>query len=142
MRSPGWTFPPGPARPRFLPADLSRMDAALRRRFEGQDAVVHLAADRSPDAGWGTVVPQHRCRAEPIRGGAGGGGATRRLCQFQLGAGRLSFFAPGAGADTLPNPVNPYGMSKLMGERVGAHFAAAHGMTVVCVRIGWTNLDT
>ncbi len=41
-------------------------------------------------------------------------------------------------ARITPDPVTPYGMSKLMGERVGAHYAAVHGMTVICTRIGWT----
>jgi nucleoside-diphosphate-sugar epimerase len=37
-----------------------------------------------------------------------------------------------------PKPVNAYGVSKLFGERVGEYFASEHGLSVICLRIGWT----
>ncbi|MCF1711144.1 NAD(P)-dependent oxidoreductase [Tabrizicola sp. J26] len=120
-------------------ADLCRLDADLRRHFEGQDTVVHLAADRSPDAGWETVLPHNIDAVLNLFETARGAGVARVvfassnwvLGGYRFRSGRLD-------ADTPPDPVNPYGMSKLMGERIGAHYAANHGMTVVCTRIGWT----
>lgn len=128
---------PGP--PAIHAADLSQLDDSLGPLFEGQDAVVHLAADRSPEAGWGTVVPHNIDAVLNLFEAARVAGVPRVvfassnwvLGGYRFRGGRL---AP----ETLPDPVNPYGMSKLMGERVGAHFAAAHGMTVISVRIGWT----
>jgi nucleoside-diphosphate-sugar epimerase len=38
-------------------ADLSRHDAGWATLLEGQDVIIHLAADRSPEASWNTVVP-------------------------------------------------------------------------------------
>ncbi|MEP2533871.1 NAD-dependent epimerase/dehydratase family protein [Shimia sp.] len=37
-----------------------------------------------------------------------------------------------------PGPVNAYRMSKLFSERTGAYFAEHHELSVICLRIGWT----
>lgn len=39
-------------------------------------------------------------------------------------------------ADMPPRPLSAYGMSKLMGERIGQSYAQRHGLSVVCLRIG------
>ncbi len=39
--------------------------------------------------------------------------------------------------DLIPRPGNPYGATKLMGERLGRSFAEVFGLTVVALRIGW-----
>lgn len=127
------------APPSVHKADLTRLDADLRRHFEGQDVVVHLAADRSPLAGWSTVVPHNMDAVLNLFEAARAARVPRVvfassnwvLGGYRFGRGRLL-------ADTPPDPVNPYGVSKLMGERIGAHFASVHGLTVVCTRIGWT----
>lgn len=120
-------------------ADLSRHDGVPFRHFERQDAVVHLAADRSPAAGWDTVVPHNIDAVLNLFDWARRAGVPRVVfasSNWVLGGYR--FRGGRLGVTTPPDPVNPYGMSKLMGERIGAHFAAAHGMSVICVRIGWT----
>ena len=119
-------------------ADLSRLDEGWMARLRGQDAIVHLAADRSPGAGWRTVVPHNIDAVLNLFEAARRAEVPRMvyassnwvLGGHRFGKGRL-------GVDTQPDPVNPYGMSKLMGERIGAHFVAAHGMSVICARIGW-----
>lgn len=120
-------------------ADLSRIDGDWPEHFKGQDAIVHLAAERSPDAGWKTVVPNNIDAVLNLFEAARQAGVPRVVfasSNWVLGGYR--FRRDRLGANTLPDPVNPYGMSKLVGERIGAHFAAAHGMTVICTRIGWT----
>ena len=41
-------------------------------------------------------------------------------------------------SETPPGPVNAYGMSKLFCERTGAYFAKHYDLSVICMRIGWT----
>jgi nucleoside-diphosphate-sugar epimerase len=119
--------------------DLSRLGSALQSCFEGQDVVVHLAADRAPDAGWPTIVPHNIDAVLNVFEASRRADVPRVVfasSNWVLGGHRFGrgTLAP----DTVPCPVNPYGLSKLCGERIGAHFAAAHGMTVICMRIGWT----
>jgi NAD+ dependent glucose-6-phosphate dehydrogenase len=121
------------------PVDLSRLDPELQSHFEGQDVVVHLAADRSPQSGWSTVTPHNIDAVLNVFEAARRAQVARVVfasSNWVLGGYR--FQCNRLAADTPPDPVNPYGMSKLAGERIGAHFAAAHGMTVICTRIGWT----
>ena len=120
-------------------ADLSQLDAKLQSYFEGQDVVVHLAADRSPTSQWSTVIPHNMDAVLNVFEAARRGNVARVVfasSNWVLGGYR--FKRDFLNSDTVPDPINPYGMSKLMGERIGAHFAAAHGMTVICTRIGWT----
>jgi len=47
---------------------------------------------------------------------------------------------PGQGVLTIdmdPYPINPYGVSKLMGERMGRSAHARRGLSVICFRIGY-----
>lgn len=119
--------------------DLTQLDIKLQSHFDGQDVVVHLAADRSPASEWSTIIPHNLDAVLNVFEAARRANVARLvfassnwvLGGYRFKGGRLQ-------SDTVPDPVNPYGMSKLMGERVGAHFAAAHGMTVICARIGWT----
>jgi hypothetical protein len=39
--------------------------------------------------------------------------------------------------DLPPKPDSPYGATKLMGERMGKSFSERHGLSVICLRIGW-----
>ena len=101
--------------------------------------VVHLAADRSPESGWSTVIPHNIDAVLNVFEASRRAHVARVVfasSNWVLGGYR--FQRNRLAADTPPDPINRYGISKLMGERVGAHFAAAHGMTVICVRIGWT----
>jgi NAD+ dependent glucose-6-phosphate dehydrogenase len=120
-------------------ADLSRLDPAWTRLLARQDVVVHLAADRDPKAAWRTVIPNNMDAVLNLFEAARQAAVPRVVfasSNWVMGGHRFD----GARLDsrTVPNPVTPYGMSKLMGERVGAHYAAVHGMTVICTRIGWT----
>ncbi len=120
-------------------ADLSRSDGDWPALLEGQDAIVHLAADRSPDAAWASVVPHNIDAVLNLFEAARRAGVRRVVfasSNWVLGGYR--FRTDRLRPDTVPDPVNPYGVSKLMGERIGAHFAAAHGLDVICLRIGWT----
>lgn len=108
-------------------------------RFPSVDVVVHLAANPHTDAHWSELLPDNVdsvlnvCTA-CVRGG------VRRLvfassCQTMEG-----YRERGAGLITVdlePHPVNSYGVSKLIGERIGRHYADRYQLSVVCLRIGW-----
>ncbi len=103
------------------------------------NTLVHLAGDRDPSATWASAIPNNM-------------DATLRLYHHaaQMGVSRVVFASSNwlqggrrfgterLTADLPPCPVNAYGMSKLFGERTGAYFAERHGLSVVCLRIGWT----
>ena len=39
--------------------------------------------------------------------------------------------------DLPANPISCYGVSKALGEHLGQRFVAQHGLSVLCLRIGW-----
>jgi hypothetical protein len=43
--------------------------------------------------------------------------------------------------DMEPYPINPYGVSKLVGERMGRNIQARRGVSVICFRIGYLQRD-
>jgi len=107
--------------------------------LESTDTIVHLAGDRDPSASWESAIRNNM-------------DATINLYHqaTQLGVKRFVFASSNwlqggrrFGEDRLtttltPHPVSAYGMSKLFGERTGAYFSAQHGLSVICLRIGWT----
>jgi len=119
--------------------DLSVWDEAWVGMFAGADVVVHLAADRSPNSGWATILPlnidlllnvyeaarQHRV-----------GRIVFASSNWVLGGYR---FDDGVRLtpDTAPLPVNPYGAAKLFGERYGKQLADRAGISVINLRIGY-----
>lgn len=118
-------------------ADLTKL-SGLPKLLAGQDALVHLAADRSPAAGWATALPNNVDATFNVFEAAREAGVKRVIYASSnwLMGGRRFESGP-LSADTLPDVVNPYGISKLIGERIGAFYARAYGMTVICTRIGW-----
>jgi NAD+ dependent glucose-6-phosphate dehydrogenase len=106
-------------------ADLSRFDADWTKLLMGLDAIVHLAADRSPEARWDSVTPHNIDAVLNLFEAARIAGVPRIVfasSNWVLGGYR--FQRARLGAQTLPDPVNAYGVSKLVGERIGAHYAA------------------
>jgi nucleoside-diphosphate-sugar epimerase len=87
----------------------------------------------------GDVIPHNIDAVLSLFEAARSAGVPRVFASSNWVLGGHRFGRGPLGAATEPAPLNPYGMSKLMGERIGAHFAAVHGMTVVCIRIGWRN---
>ena len=119
-------------------ADLSQVDHRHLRLFEGVDVVVHCAGQASPSAGWADVQ-RHNVDA------------TLNVFEAaaRAGVGRVVFLSSNwtmAGyrfrteiltEDLPPRPTNPYGVSKVVGERIGRCFADHRGLSVICLRIGY-----
>ncbi len=118
-------------------ADLSTYDESWARAFTGADAVIHLAGMPSPLATWEEAqrlnidMTLHVARAARTH-------RARRIvfassnwvmAGYRFGTERLTTGLP-------PRPLNPYGVSKLIGERIGAS-AAAEGVSFIALRIGY-----
>ncbi len=115
-----------------------RNQAKLERAFEGTDTVIHLAGDPSPQASWESVLPHniegtyHVFEAARIAG-------VRRIVFASSNhvSGILTHGGRKIDTCTPVAPGNLYGVSKVFGEALGRQYSHAHGLSVLCVRIGW-----
>ena len=131
-------------------ADISDLDA-IRPAFEGVDTVVHLAAIVQVQGGWENILKYN------VEGTYNVFEAAR-----QAGVKRIVYASSGSTVSgwekemplkdvvegqydgdwqplTHESPVRPkelYGCSKVWGEALGRHFSDAHGLSVICLRIG------
>lgn len=99
---------------------------------------MHLAANRSPDADWSASIHSNIDTTLMLFEAAARKGVARMVfASSNWVFGGYRFGAQALGSQLTPMPVNPYGVSKLFGERLGAHYAKCHGMSSVSLRIGW-----
>jgi nucleoside-diphosphate-sugar epimerase len=134
-------------------ADIADLEA-IAPAFEGVDTVVHLAADAtSPSPPWESVlrtnitgtynVYEAARRAKVKRVVFASSGATVSGVESDppyrdLVAGRYEGLTAWPMLTHL-SPVKPatlYGVSKVWGETLGRQYSDAHGLSVLCVRIG------
>jgi nucleoside-diphosphate-sugar epimerase len=136
---------------RSYQADIVDLDA-IAPAFAGVDVVVHLAAAvgsppfeavlRDNVVGSYNVFEAAR-RAGVSRVVFASSGAVVSGCEQEpafaaLVAGRYAE-VPSVPLLTHDSPLHPsglYGASKVWGEALGRHYADAHGLSVICVRIG------
>jgi nucleoside-diphosphate-sugar epimerase len=136
-------------------ADIADLDA-IQPAFDGVDAVVHLAADvrlnppfddllRTNIVGTYNVFEAAR-RARVARvvfasSGAVVSGWERDDPYRAIADGRYERIAswPMITHETALRPSGLYGASKAWGEALGRHYADAHGLSVLCPRIGRVN---
>ncbi len=117
-------------------ADLSEPNGDWTRHFEGADVVVHAAANPSPHAPWPDLVVDNIDVTLNVFQAAAAAGVRRivYLSSLQTTLGRDRDGGIAGNADAMP--VNLYGVSKSVGERIARSFAAQFGISVVCLRIG------
>jgi nucleoside-diphosphate-sugar epimerase len=118
--------------------DIEGLDTA-RSIVEGATAVVHLAGQSRADASWeqvlgpniiGTRSILEACRLEQVPR------VILASSNHVTGQYDLARDWPiGARREIAPDGV--YGVSKAFGEALGSWYAWAHGLTVICLRIGW-----
>lgn len=107
--------------------------------FEGVDVIVHLAGDREPTATWPSAIRNNMDATLELYHQAAAKGVSRVVfASSNWVVGDKRFSDEPLDSKTAPGPVNAYGMSKLFGERTGEYFAKHHGLSVICMRIGWT----
>jgi nucleoside-diphosphate-sugar epimerase len=136
---------------------LSRADAdvtdlgALERAFAGTDAIVHLAADARVDADWDSVLPANVVGVYHAYEAARRSGVRRLIFASSNHAMGMYLLDDERFTDatrpqevTAADPLRPdslYGASKAWGEVLGRLYAERHGLSVVCLRIGWVTDD-
>ena len=124
--------------PTVTTADLSLYDESWARMFEAADAVIHLAGDPSPRSAWPSIQRNNIDLTMNVFQAAVRHNARRvifassnwAMAGYRFGTGRLT-------TDLPPWPINPYGHSKLFGERIGRSFAEQAGLSCIAFRIGW-----
>jgi NAD+ dependent glucose-6-phosphate dehydrogenase len=137
----GWTLRLLDARsddPAIQQADFSEWSDAWAGQFRDADAVVHLAADPSPRATWESTVRLNFDLTLNVFEAAARGGARRVIfasSNWVVAGHRFEHWK--LTPDVSPYPVNPYGISKLVGERLGKSYSNRWGMSVICFRIGY-----
>lgn len=133
-------------------ADIGDLDA-IRPAFASVDVVVHLAAVVDGSAAWEDVLASNIVGTYNVFEAARGAGVKRIVyassgatvsgweCESpyaEIVAGRYEAVGPWEKL-THETPVRPsalYGASKVWGEALGRHYADAHGLSVMCLRIG------
>jgi nucleoside-diphosphate-sugar epimerase len=138
-------------------ADIAELDA-IRPAFAGVEAVVHLAAIAHGGASWeevlrhnviGTYNVFEAAREAGVRrvvyasSGATISAYERDQPYSALVAGRYADVAtwPRLTHETPVRPAGLYGCSKVWGEALARHYVDAHGMSIICVRIGAVTPD-
>jgi UDP-glucose 4-epimerase len=122
-------------RVRFIPGDLRNRDE-LRTALEGQDIVVHLAADtRVVDS---ITHPAHNFDSNVI------GSFNLLELSRELGVGRIVAASTGGAIlgdveppvheELAPQPTSPYGASKLMLEGYLSAYASSYGISTCALR--------
>jgi nucleoside-diphosphate-sugar epimerase len=126
---------PQPSAWPFTMADIADLDA-MRRLCQGADTILHLAADSRPHAQWEDLFPANLVGVYNIFRAAHETGSRRVV--FASSIQVLEGHAHGSSAPAAPvRPVNLYGATKAWGEALGSVFANQHGLSVICLRLGW-----
>ena len=112
---------------------------ALTDAMQGIDAVVHMAADPEVEATWDSVLHNNIVGTYNVYEAARQAGVKRIIfasTNHVMGMydrdGMWPIFA-----DQPIRPDSLYGVSKAFGEALGRFWYDQHGVSVICLRIGW-----
>jgi NAD+ dependent glucose-6-phosphate dehydrogenase len=138
--------------PAIVPADLAEWNPGWVQHFEGVRAVVHLAADATAAQAWPALVAPNIDAVVNVLQAAVRAGVARVVyasSNHVMGGYSEDPEPARLTTDVPPRPgaryvvdgelrdSSAYGAAKLFGERAGKCFAAATGLSVIAVRIGW-----
>jgi NAD+ dependent glucose-6-phosphate dehydrogenase len=129
--------------------DVADLDS-IRPALEGVDSVIHLAAAAAVDAEWEQVLAANIVGARNVYEAARLAGVPQVIyaSTTHTVAGHERAAAPGIyeldheltfGIDVEPRPDSLYGASKVFGEALGRWYSDVHGLSVVCLRIGYVS---
>ena len=143
---------------RFFLADLSDI-SALRKAVEGMDVVVQMAADPRPEAEWGQILNSNMIGAYNVFETSRDAGVGRIVFASSVMASwGYQFVEPYKAIKECrhedvpesfplithkdpPRPTEPYSASKVWGEALARTYSDVHGMSCICLRIGWVNAE-
>ena len=120
----------------FIQADIADLDA-LRSACQGNDTVVHLAADPSTEAPWESLLPNNVVGVYNVFQAAHEAGCRRVIFASTVNA--VAGYPHDVQVHTsMPvRPLNLYGASKAWGEAVACFYADQKGLSAICLRFGW-----
>jgi nucleoside-diphosphate-sugar epimerase len=140
---------------RLLVTDVAVFDAVLEA-VQGMDVVVHMAADPRGEQDWDTLLPSNVIGAYNIFEASRRASVKRVLFASSVQAllgymgsepyktmmeARFESLDPASVApirhDQPPRAGNIYGASKIWGEALAYVYAYTHGLSCLCLRIGW-----
>jgi len=138
-------------------ADIADLEA-IKPAFLDVDVVVHLAANAHGSAPWKDVLEHNVVGTYNVFEAArlagvkrvisASSGATVSNCERDfpysaLVAGRYEEVTdwPVLTHESPVRPAGLYGASKVWGEALARHYADAHGMSMICLRIGAVNAE-
>ena len=136
-------------------ADLTDF-AAIQRAVDGMDVVVHMAADASGGSGWESIRDNNIDGTYHVFEASRLAGVKRVIFastnQVVFGYMRdepyQTLYAqdlknanpemlPAINHTQLTRPLNHYACSKVFGEALAHMYAYTHGLSCICLRIGW-----
>jgi len=124
--------------PEVVEADLSVLDDDWITHFHGVDVVVHLAGNPDESASWDELIGPNLDAQANVFNAAALAGAERIV--FASSCHVMGLYQnPGQQLITVdlpPRPQSPYGISKLVGERLGQSLSRAFDLTFIALRLG------
>ena len=123
----------------IIVADLSKFDDSWLQYFEEADTVIHLAANPSEFASWEELEKPNLDALANVLNACVMAAVDRIIfasSNHVMGGYRELGDMP-ITTDLPPRPINAYGASKLVGERLGKSLADATETTFIALRLGW-----
>jgi len=123
--------------PAVQSCDLSVYDERWAQSFKGVDTVLHIAADPSPWAGWDRIQQLNLDLLFNVMAAAHQKGVRRVVfASSNYVVAGYRFKQDRLTTAIGPRPINPYGASKLVGERLGKMYSERYGLSFIALRIG------
>lgn len=121
-----------------ISGDLCHYHQSWARHFQGVDTVVHLAAQARHDAPWKELEAPNIDAVINVYEACIEKGVTRLIFASSMHAVTgLLRQKQAVSTDPPSAPGNYYGATKVFGERLGRSYAKRHGLSVICLRMGW-----
>lgn len=125
--------------PDVIEADLSILDDEWITHFHGVDTVVHLAGNPDEFSPWEALIGPNLDAQANVFNAAALAGVERIIfasSNHVMGLYEHQGDDP-INVDMPPMPDSPYGITKLVGERLGQSLSRAFDLTFVALRLGW-----
>lgn len=118
------------------PLDITELDGYVAACAD-VDTVVHLAGERDSEAEWARLQGPNVVGTYHAFEAARRAGCRRVIFASSVHAVGGQGFDHPLGPDTLPHPTGLYGATKVWGESLASVYADRHGLSTICLRIGW-----